>query len=125
MTPLIQQQLKELQTPFPGAQVAAGPGGLIVTIPGMKLEPPGAWNKATTTARFVAAPAYPQAKPDCFWVDADVRLASGGMPQNSQHNTQIGENLLWFSWHIAKWNPQNDDLLTYVRVIQERLRQPV
>jgi Prokaryotic E2 family E len=125
ITPLIQAQFAALQKDHADARIEVGPGGAIVSIPGMALEPSGSWSKPATTVRILAPPAFPQARPDCFWVDEDVRLASGGLPQSAQVNSQLGPNLLWFSWHVQKWNPNIDTLQTYVKVVQERLRQPV
>jgi hypothetical protein len=52
------------------------------------------------------------------------------MPQATGEPNQIPEtNLteLWFSWHVvdqqANWNPNRDDLSTYVAVIAERFRR--
>jgi hypothetical protein len=52
------------------------------------------------------------------------------MPQASQENNEIpgaGQQGLWFSWHIVdqnmNWNPNRDDLETYVGVIAERFRR--
>lgn len=126
MTPILQEQLKELQEQVSGARMEQSPGGgAIIVVPDVKLEPPGGWSKPSTTVWFKIDIAYPASKPDCFWIEQDTRLASGGQPQNSQVNDQIGPMRLWFSWHVAKWNPQVDTLLTYFRVIQERLRQAV
>jgi hypothetical protein len=125
ISPLIQAQFDALQKEHPEARMEQGSGGMIISIPNMTLEPAGKWNKPTTTVRILAPPAFPQAKPDCFWVDQDVRLASGGLPQNAQPNSQLGSNLLWFSWHVQKWNPNVDTLQTYLRVVLNRLRQGV
>lgn len=125
MTPHIQSQFEALRRDYPQAQMHPGPGGVVITIPNVPLEPSGKWNRPSTTVRIVAPAAYPQARPDCFWVDADVRLSSGGLPQNAQPNNQLGQNLLWFSWHVSKWNPNVDTLHTYLRVVLDRLRQGV
>jgi hypothetical protein len=63
---------------------------------------------------------------DCFWTDADLRLASGANPMNTGGNPipHIGVPHLWFSWHVGTWNPNNDSLLTYFYVIRRRLSDP-
>jgi hypothetical protein len=99
--------------------------GWVVRIPGVHL-PPG-WSKPKTGITFVAPQGYPFAKPDCFWADADLRLANGTIPQNTQPNNPIPglpDQLLWFSWHVEPWNPNRDDLVTWFAIIKQRLSRP-
>lgn len=100
--------------------------GTIVTLPALAL--PQGWNKSSTSIRFLAPNGYPFAKPDCFWADEDLRLATGAMPQNANCSTPVpgsGASALWFSWHTDHWNPGRDDLLTWVASIKERLSKVV
>ena len=122
--PIVQSQFLELQRNYKDAQMREHGNGVVITIPGVELLPKGHWNKDNATVRILAPAGYPQAKPDCFWVDQDVRLAGGGVPVNTAFNDQVGENLLWFSWHVGRWNPNVDTLKTYFNVVRERLRQP-
>jgi len=98
-------------------------GSALVTISNFPV-PPG-WNKTSTTVLFVAPAGYPQARPDCFWADEDLRLANGGMPANSAINTNYGGAApkLWFSYHPSSWNANLDNLLIYARLIQKRLTE--
>lgn len=98
-------------------------GTTLVTIPDVPL--PTGWSHSAATVSFVVPTGYPVAKPDCFYADVGLRLAHGAMPQSSQLNHLPGTNepRLWFSWHVALWNPTTDSLLTYVRVIQRRLAE--
>ena len=64
-----------------------------------------------------------RAPPDCFYADPGLRLAGGGMPTNSGLQPLAGQPLMWFSWHVASWNPARDTLLGYIRFIAERLRR--
>ena len=104
-------------------ELASG-AGWCVRVPSVNLA--AGWSKTTTCVLFVAPPAYPFANLDCFWTDADLRLANGAMPQNSQLNNPvppgITEPLLWFSWHLKQpWNPNRDDFGTWMAVVQKRL----
>lgn len=65
-------------------------------------------------------------RPDCFWVDGDLRLQNGDVPKNSgtQPLPGVSASTLWFSWHAASWNPNTDDLRTYLRLIENRLSRP-
>jgi hypothetical protein len=96
-------------------------GSALVTISDFPV-PPG-WNKSSTTIVFVAPAGYPQARPDCFWADEDLRLANGGMPANSAINTGYGGPApkLWFSYHPSSWNANLDTLFNYVKLIRQRL----
>lgn len=102
---------------------ARGDGTALITIPDITL-PPG-WNARQTTVSFLAPVGYPMAKPDCFWASPDLRLANGAMPQSANLSPIPGDPAarLWFSWHLSTWNPLNDTLLTYARVVQERFRR--
>jgi len=123
MTPL-QAQFDLLKDIYPSATLTVLPSGAgLIAIPNMPL-PPG-WSRTTTTVRFVAPVGYPFAKPDCFWVDADLRLQNGSLPQaaNIQPIPETQEPLVWFSWHTSQWHPSRDNLLTYVNVIKGRLRE--
>lgn len=87
--------------------------------------PPG-WNKRTTSIQFLAPVGYPFATPDCFWADSDLRLANGNPPtgSNLQAIVDTGEQGLWFSWHVQSWNPNRDTLMTFFKVIEQRLAAP-
>lgn len=102
-------------------------GSRLVSIPQVAL--PAGWNKPHTSVHLLAPQGYPFAQPDCFWADADLRLSSGAVPQNSGLGTPIphlrGELALWFSWHLQAWNAARDDLVTWLSVVRQRLAQPV
>ncbi len=94
----------------------------LVEIPDVQL--PSGWNKPTTSVRFLIPQGYPFAQPDCFWADNELRLASGQMPQNAQANNPIPNTSsmgLWFSWHLTRWNPNRDELVSWCVCIQDRL----
>lgn len=120
---LLDTHFGSLRERFPTAALTLLPSGAaVVAIPDVPL--PAGWNQTTTNVRFVVPVGYPHAKPDCFWTDLGLRLAGGGLPQNSNVSPipETGENYFWFSWHVSQWNPNRDNLLTYFRVIEGRLR---
>lgn len=124
MTP-IEQHLQLLQIKYGGASIARLPSGAyLVTIPEVTL--PAGWNQKVVTILFVAPPGYPAALPDCFWVEPKgLRLANGATPQGSNDSNpipEVGPRGTWFSWHLQHWNPNNDSLVTYFKVIMRRLR---
>ena len=120
-TSIVESQLTDLRKVYPGAAVVELPdGSALVTVPGVAM--PSGWNQSRTTVAFLAPTGYPMARPDCFWADTALRLASGNVPGNAniQPLPGSGEQRLWFSWHLAQWDAHRDSLLTYVRVIQGR-----
>jgi len=120
---LLDDQLKQLSDEFKGATIEKLPSGShVITIPNIQL-PPG-WSVQNTSVKFLVLANYPHSKPDCFWIDPMVRLSNGAVPKstNFQIIPETGYNWLWFSWHANTWNPNRDSLLTYMRVIERRLR---
>ena len=106
---------------FPCATLRDGSDGtVLVTLPDVPL-PPG-WSTKATAVHFVVPVGYPAAQPDCFWVDADLRLANGTLPSNSgaQPVPVVNAAALWFSWHLSAWRPSKDRLITYARFIARR-----
>ncbi|WHZ07076.1 MAG: hypothetical protein OJF59_000829 [Cytophagales bacterium] len=124
MNPL-EQQFELLKIYWIDAVLIRLPDGShLVSVPNVQL--PNGWTKGVTEIKFIAPVGYPLSRPDCFWADHDLRLANGGMPQNTGPNAipHSPGNYLWFSWHLATWNPNSDNLLTYLNVIKRRLHDP-
>ena len=116
----IEAQFEVLKERFPEAVMLDGAGVSVVSVPGFGL--PDGWSKRVATVHFLVPAGYPHANPDCFNVDADLRLANGAMPHSAQlqHMPLIG-NTLWFSWHVQQpWKPGRDTLLTWLGVIADR-----
>jgi len=124
MTPL-QIQFEILKGEFSKADLQMLPSGAaLITIPDFQL--PKGWSQGNTTVKFLAPVGYPFAKPDCFWIDEQVRLQNQAMPQSARFEPipEVNGNHLWFSWHVGPWNPNRDNLSTYIRVIENRLKDP-
>lgn len=122
MTPF-QRQLADLQSRYPATTAQASPGGTLVIVPAVIL--PAGWSKPTSSIRYVVPPAYPHANPDCFFADADLRLATGAIPQNAEIQNPAGlGQVLWFSWHVnGAWRPNKDTLSSWMGSIMNRLSQ--
>jgi len=122
MTPL-QEQFRILQAEYPKAELRSLPDGShLIVVPDIKLS--SAWSKPSVEVKFVAPVGYPFGRPDCFWVDHDLRLSNGNPPQSTGPNpipyADVNTPVLWFSWHLGAWNPNSDNLLTYLYVIKNR-----
>jgi len=123
MTTVTQQQLVELTAARQAVFRQLPSGATLVTITG---EPLGqGWSQTSTDIRFLVPVGYPMARPDCFWADQSLRLANGAMPHasNVQQIPEAAETALWFSWHVAHWDPNRDSLVTYLYVIRTRLKE--
>jgi hypothetical protein len=121
---VVDEQLAKLLERYPDTIIeTCGDGTSVVKIPSFEL--PEGWSKRQTTVAFIIPAGYPYAKPDCFWADGDLRLASGGTPANTAHSSHhaIPPGMLWFSYHASVWNPNADSLLTYTNVIRARLTE--
>jgi len=126
MTPL-QKQFETLKREYPTATCEALPSGAaVITIRDFPL--PDGWSRPTIRVTFVAPVGYPLAKPDFFWTSPELRLRDGAMPHAAvpmlMHEAN-GEFQLRFSWHLNEWNPNRDDLVTFLRVIDHRLQMPL
>jgi len=125
--PHVARDFADLQAVEPGASIQELPDGTAwITVPNVKLLPAGGWNMERTSVSFVAPVGYPQSRPDCFFADASLRLASGSAPQNTniQGAGHVPGTFLWFSWHVSQWDPSKDNFITYLNVIKKRLRTP-
>ncbi|MGL3111808.1 E2/UBC family protein [Bradyrhizobium sp. BR 1432] len=129
LSPVTTRQLDRVRIRYPDVQIQPLPSGAaLVTIPTFSL--PGGWNASSTCVRFILPVGYPGPHPDCFWASTGLRLANGQLPQASQEPNPIPETPyggLWFSWHVvdahANWNPNRDDISTYINIIAERFRR--
>lgn len=125
MSGILTMQLEQLRDRFGDAQSQTmASGTTLVIVPSVPL--PEGWSKASTTIRFLVPPGYPFAQLDCFWADADLRLAANALPQNSAPNVipETTEQGLWFSWHLSgAWNPNRDTLSSWMNVVIDRMRQ--
>jgi hypothetical protein len=118
---LVTAQLAEVQRRHANASFESTPEGhRILIVPSVRLYP--GWSRDEVSIRIVVPAGYPHVKPDCFYTEADLRLASGQEPTNSTQQPVLGGQYRWFSWHLAGWNPTQDTLDRYVRFCEARLK---
>jgi hypothetical protein len=86
---------------------------------------PKGWNKPMTKLLLITDISYPNSKIDMFWVDQDLRLADGErIPQaGGTIETYMGQSWYRFSWHVQKWNPAVDNVISYLGTVDTRLGQ--
>ncbi len=89
-----------------------------------KYPVPSGWNKSETTLLLVADIGYPNSKMDMFWTDLDLKLGGDRIPQAGEVVQQfLGKQWRRFSWHVQKWNPAVDNIVTYLGTVDARLGQ--
>lgn len=107
-----------------GFQVTPHRNGNQIYIVFDKYPLPKGWKKTETQLLLITDISYPNSKLDMFWVDIDLLLDSGKVPQAGDsienHN---GQQWRRFSWHVQKWNPAVDNVITYLGTVDARLGQ--
>jgi hypothetical protein len=78
---------------------------------------------------------YPDAGPDMFWTDPELKLLDGTEPTNAQQMEKYpaldsipefsGKQWRRFSWHPQpnsprRWNPSVDNLASYLQFVRKR-----
>lgn len=126
MNPIFERQIEELERRVGHVDREPLPSGAILLKFG-PVEVPVGWNRTSTSIRFLAPAGYPYSQPDCFWADEGFALATGQPPQASQAQTipETAQSGTWFSWHLQRWNPNKDSLMSFHLIIGERLRQVI
>lgn len=80
------------------------------------------FNRSSTNLLLRLPIAYPNAKPDMFWVEETVALKDGKIPNRADViETALEKRWRRFSWHPQKWNPGIDNLHTFLAFIENRL----
>lgn len=118
--PLVNDQIRRVRRDYPGLAVTKQADGSIdLEIASFQL-PPG-WTE-TETAVMVSVPVgYPDSKPQGFFVDTDLGLASrsqaGGLSGPQDRN---GRSWNYFCWNSESWNPHRDGLWKYFKIMLSR-----
>jgi hypothetical protein len=84
------------------------------------------FNLPTSDLLLMIPKTYPDTGPDMFWVDQQITLTNGLMPQAAESIEQY-MNRTWrrFSWHRSPWNPTIDNMHNHMEFIHKRLRDKV
>jgi Prokaryotic E2 family E len=119
---LLTEQLAEVQRRQPNARFeTTAEGHRVLVVPEIPLGK--GWNREDAIIQIIVPAGYPHVHPDCFYTDADLRLAPGTDPTNSSLQAVFGAQYRWFSWHLGGWNPTKGTLDQYVRFCERRLRE--
>ena len=122
LPPLLQEHIKSLEEEGHKIEVNIN-SEIHIVFKDYKI-PSNIWNRDKTDLLVITHPTYPNAKMDMFWVDPPISLKSGKKAQAAEAiENKIGKNWQRFSWHIGSWNPAHDNLITYLDVVNDRLRR--
>jgi len=66
---------------------------------------------------------FPNGKPDMFWVNPDAIPKAKKLPFTPQIEANLGRQWLRYSWHLQKWNPNHDNLFTFIEFIESGLKK--
>ena len=81
------------------------------------------WSTDKADLLVITHPSYPNPKMDMFLVDPAITLKNGTVPKATSSATKFGKTWQQFSWHVNKWNPAKDNLVTYLDVVNDRLKR--
>jgi hypothetical protein len=67
-------------------------------------------------------PTFPDAAPDMFWVQPEVKAPNGNLPRSTSLERLLDQNWQRFSWHLASgaWKPGTSTLRDYLRCVASR-----
>ena len=124
LPPQLEADIKRLQdqgykvsaerNPLTGNQIS-------VIFDGYPLSP--GWNRTETRLLLITDISYPNSKLDMFWVEPGLRLNGDRLPQAGDAiETHLEQQWQRFSWHVQKWNPAFDNIITYLGTVDKRLK---
>lgn len=119
LPPLLQEHINSLERA--GYAVDAIPGAVIGIVIKSYPIPTDIWNESSADLLIITHPTYPNAAIDMFWLDPPISLRRGVPANATTMEEQFGKEWQRFSWHVGIWDPAHDNLLTYLRVVDDRL----
>lgn len=121
LPPLLRQHIDHLQSQ--GYDIETKEGSEICIIIKDYPVPTKIWDHDKVDLLIVTHPTYPNAKLDMFWVDPPLALKSGGKIKAISLETRCGRHWQRFSWHVKNWNLAHDSIITYLNVVDDRLKR--
>jgi hypothetical protein len=88
--------------------------------------PDGIYNRPQTDLLMQTTGQYPAADMDMFWVDRELLLFDGRVPQGAESlEPHFGRMWRRYSWHRnAPWLPGRDSLISHFEFSVARLQRP-
>lgn len=103
------------------ATVLAQPNGWLFLVISDYELPPG-FRPDRVRLLLKLPPTFPDAAPDMFWVQPEVKAPGGSLPRNTSTERLLEQNWQRFSWHLASgaWVPGASTLRDFLRCIAAR-----
>ena len=120
MPPLLRDHICQLESR--GFEVEVAVDSAIYVVIKDYPVPGGIWDRTSSDLLIMAHDTYPNAALDMFWLDPPISR-KGAPPDGTGTETRNGREWQSFSWHIGGWDPAHDNLLTYLDVVNDRLRR--
>lgn len=121
--PLVEKQIDHARRDHPDLTATSlADGSIELEIASYEL--PQGWNKTHTRVLMVVPPGYPDQRPQGFFADHDLLLASRQRGGGQGDEARNGSNWSRFCWGSDKWDPQRDGLWKYVKLMLSRFEDP-
>jgi hypothetical protein len=123
--PLLEEDVAKLATETGCAVDTLREGDLVGVVVRSLSLPAGIYNKPTTDVLLQTTIQYPVSAMDMFWVDLDLKLATGAVPAGGESIEQHF-GLAWrrYSWHRnVPWVPGRDCLSSHFEFATARLQR--
>lgn len=121
LPPLLQEHIDQLRNDGHDIQVIDG-SEICMVFKNYPI-PANIWDRDKVDLLVITHPTYPNAKMDMFWVDPAISLKSGAQAKAVSPENKCGKTWQRFSWHVNTWNPAHDNVITYLNVVNDRLRR--
>lgn len=118
---VLDRQFHELREVYPAATLEPTThplGNRRLTVPGCRLLKPDAFDRNTATLMAILPLGFPQASPDAFYFNRDLRLSHGGFVPTA---VDTEGDFARFYAHARRWHPNVDTLLTVVNFMRVAL----
>jgi hypothetical protein len=123
LAPAVVKQIDEVLATCAGEVRGAAAQGAEVVLRGVAV--PAGYSARTVDILIKIPSAYPDARPDMFWVKPPLALASGAQPQATSIETLGSESWQRYSWHLQPqaWHAGTSRLRDFVRAVLARLHR--
>lgn len=87
---------------------------------------PEAYHPRQASLLIIIPAGYPNAKPDMFWTNPDIRMINGSWPKSSEvHQDFQGMNWQRWSRHLNNWRSGVDNLKTYMASVRKEINKGI
>ena len=120
LAPAVTEQIDEVFATYRGEVRGAGQNVELIL---HDVALPAGYSAGKVNILIKIPPAFPDARPDMFWVTPSLALANGGQPQATSLEDIAGTPWQRYSWHLqpSAWHAGTSRLRDFVRAVLSRL----